>query len=117
VRRQPLLLIASLAACGGAAFSTISAQAAKTGIVWPDEGPRTWAPRPTVPAITANDLRTRLYQFADDSTGGALVSQAITRGPSTSPASSSASGSNPQATMAPTSKTCRMARLGSTSPR
>ena len=35
--------------------------------VWPDEGPRTWAPRPTEAAITADDLRTRLYQFADDS--------------------------------------------------
>jgi hypothetical protein len=38
--------------------------------VWPDEGPRTWAPRPTEAAITANDLRTRLYQFADDSMMG-----------------------------------------------
>ena len=38
--------------------------------VWPDEGPRTWAPRPTVTDITANDLRTRLYQFADDSMRG-----------------------------------------------
>ena len=40
------------------------------GTVWPDEGPRTWAPRPTETAITANDLRTRLYQFADDSMQG-----------------------------------------------
>ena len=38
--------------------------------VWPDEGPLTWAPRPTTPEITANDLRTRLYQFADDSMMG-----------------------------------------------
>jgi hypothetical protein len=38
--------------------------------VWPDEGPRTWAPRPTETAITADDLRTRLYQFADDSMMG-----------------------------------------------
>lgn len=38
--------------------------------VWPDEGPRTWAPRPTDAAITANDLRTRLYQLADDSMMG-----------------------------------------------
>ncbi len=37
---------------------------------WPDEGPRTWAPRPTEAAITANDLRTRLYQFSDDSMMG-----------------------------------------------
>ncbi len=38
--------------------------------VWPDEGPRTWKPRPTEAAITANDLRTRLYQYADDSMKG-----------------------------------------------
>jgi hypothetical protein len=38
--------------------------------VWPDEGPRTWTPRPTEPAITPNDLRTRLYQLADDSMQG-----------------------------------------------
>lgn len=42
-------------------------------IVWPDEGPRTWAPRPTEAAITANDLRTRLYQLADDSMMGRQV--------------------------------------------
>lgn len=44
--------------------------------VWPDEGPRTWAPRPTVPAITANDLRTRLYGFADDSMAGRSIGAA-----------------------------------------
>jgi hypothetical protein len=43
--------------------------------VWPDEGPRKWAPRPTVSAITANDLRTRLYQFADDSMSGRRVGE------------------------------------------
>lgn len=43
--------------------------------VWPDEGPATWAPRPTVPAITANDLRTRLYQLADDSMSGRRVGE------------------------------------------
>jgi hypothetical protein len=37
---------------------------------WPDEGPVTWAPRPTAPDITANDLRTRLYGIADDSMQG-----------------------------------------------
>ncbi|MEO8479314.1 MAG: M28 family peptidase [Gemmatimonadota bacterium] len=41
--------------------------------VWPDEGVRTWAPRPTESAITANDLRTRLYQLADDSMMGRQV--------------------------------------------
>lgn len=38
--------------------------------VWSDEGPLKWAPRPTESAITANDLRTRLYGFADDSMAG-----------------------------------------------
>ena len=41
--------------------------------VWPDEGPLTWKPRPTVPDITANDLRTRLYGFADDSMMGRRI--------------------------------------------
>ena len=44
-------------------------------IVWPDEGPRTWAPRPTETAITANDLRTRLYQIAHDSMQGRRVGE------------------------------------------
>ncbi|HEY2850618.1 MAG TPA: M28 family peptidase [Gemmatimonadaceae bacterium] len=48
-------------------------QTAKT--VWPDEGPRTWAPRPTGPAITANDLRTRLYQISDDSMMGRRIGE------------------------------------------
>jgi len=43
--------------------------------VWPDEGPATWAPRPTVAAITANDLRTRLYQLADDSMAGRRIGE------------------------------------------
>lgn len=43
--------------------------------VWPDEGPRTWAPRRTESAITANDLRTRLYQIADDSMRGRRVGE------------------------------------------
>jgi Peptidase family M28 len=48
---------------------------AKAATVWPDEGPRRWAPRPTVSAITANDLRTRLYQFADDSMQGRRIGE------------------------------------------
>ncbi len=44
--------------------------------VWPDEGPLTWAPRATESAITANDLRTRLYQFADDSMMGRRMGEA-----------------------------------------
>lgn len=43
--------------------------------VWPDEGPRKWAPRPTSSEITANDLRTRLYQFADDSMQGRRIGE------------------------------------------
>jgi hypothetical protein len=43
-----------------------------TPVVWPDEGPRYWTPRPTESAITANDLRTRLYQIANDSFQGRL---------------------------------------------
>src|SRR5436853_5541070 len=43
--------------------------------VWPDEGPRTWTARQTEPAITANDLRTRLYQFADDSMQGRRIGE------------------------------------------
>ena len=51
------------------------AQPSHFAIVWPDEGPRTWAPRPTVSAISANDLRTRLYQFADDSMQGRRIGE------------------------------------------
>jgi hypothetical protein len=43
--------------------------------VWPDEGVATWTPRPTEDAITANDLRTRLYQFADDSMEGRRIGE------------------------------------------
>ena len=54
------------------AASALSAQSKPltSKIVWPDEGPATWSPRPTVSAITANDLRTRLYGIADDSMRG-----------------------------------------------
>ncbi len=43
--------------------------------VWPDEGPMVWTPRPTSPDITANDLRTRLYGFADDSMQGRKIGE------------------------------------------
>ncbi len=52
-----------------------SPKSAASKVVWPDEGPRTWAPRPTVAEITANDLRTRLYQFADDSMLGRRIGE------------------------------------------
>jgi hypothetical protein len=38
--------------------------------VWPDEGPTTWVSRPTEAAITADDLRSRLYRYAHDSMAG-----------------------------------------------
>ena len=58
-------------------FATAKTTSAKAAVkpVWPDEGPMTWAPRPTVAAITANDLRTRLYQFADDSMLGRRIGE------------------------------------------
>ena len=59
------------------AAAPLSAQrkSATTPPVWPDEGPLTWKPRPTVADITANDLRTRLYQFADDSMLGRRIGE------------------------------------------
>lgn len=55
--------------------SAAAAQSKTPAPVWPDEGPYKWAPRPTEPAITANDLRTRLYQFADDSMEGRRIGE------------------------------------------
>jgi len=54
-----------------------SGSAARAGQkpVWPDEGPPVWAPRPTETAITANDLRTHLYQLADDSMMGRRIGE------------------------------------------
>ena len=64
-----LVLACALLVCAGAvAASAAHAQAQRT--VWPDEGPATWTPRPTVPAITADDLRTHIYQLAADSMRG-----------------------------------------------
>ncbi len=48
----------------------LAAPAAAQQTVWPDEGPATWPVRPTEAAITANDLRVRLYQYAHDSMMG-----------------------------------------------
>ena len=66
MRTSSLSLLTLLVACSGSRPGTAPVPAGHQ-IVWPDEGPRTWAPRPTEAPITANDLRTRLYQFADDS--------------------------------------------------
>jgi Peptidase family M28 len=78
VPRLRLALTLALCAAGSAAAQTDSAthkSAKPAKVVWPDEGPRTWAPRPTVSAITANDLRTRLYQISDDSMLGRRVGE------------------------------------------
>ena len=71
--RRPLLSLALVACAAG----SLAAQPkpASTRPVWPDEGPRTWKPRATVADITANDLRTRLYQFADDSMLGRRIGE------------------------------------------
>ena len=78
LRRLPTALISLVLST--AAFLPASGQqgsAARAGQkpVWPDEGPPVWAPRPTVAAITANDLRTRLYGFADDSMMGRRIGE------------------------------------------
>jgi hypothetical protein len=53
----------------------LGASDAQVQPVWPEEGPFKWGPRPTETAITANDLRTRLYQFADDSMMGRRIGE------------------------------------------
>ncbi len=66
--------------CAGVS-ATSSAQSAPASppvaakAVWPGEGPLKWAPQPTTPEITANDLRTRLYQFSDDSMSGRRIGE------------------------------------------
>jgi hypothetical protein len=66
-------LSVALIVCG---TSTLAAQSRKNvKPVWPGEGPATWAPRPTSSEITANDLRTRLYQFSDDSMLGRRIGE------------------------------------------
>lgn len=77
VARRFIPLAFVLAACSGQSGSTASAPAPSKvpGAAWPDEGPATWTPRPTENAITPNDLRTRLYQFADDSMMGRRIGE------------------------------------------
>lgn len=62
-----LVLSAAVSACSQQGVTSSDRTA------WPDEGPRTWAPRPTEAAITPNDLRTRLYQISDDSMEGRKI--------------------------------------------
>ena len=71
----PYLLFASACAGSSASTTTTTPTAHVDGAAWPDEGPATWAPRPTETAITANDLRTRLYGFADDSMKGRRIGE------------------------------------------
>ena len=70
--RRLLLFTGLVTACATTTHPTTTAAPSGPSDrrVWPDEGPATWAPRPTESAITANDLRTRLYQIADDSMQG-----------------------------------------------
>jgi hypothetical protein len=80
VFRISLVLTLALCLAGSASAQKDSAshkpsKSPMAQTVWPDEGPRTWAPRPTVPEITANDLRTRLYQIADDSMLGRRIGE------------------------------------------
>jgi hypothetical protein len=70
----PVVLVL-LAACSGGTVVHRTTPAPEGRVVWPDEGPFKWAPRPTEPAITANDLRTRLYQLADDSMMGRRIGE------------------------------------------
>ena len=71
----PFALFASACAGSGTSSTAASPSTRVPGAVWPDEGPATWTPRPTETAITANDLRTRLYQFADDSMEGRRIGE------------------------------------------
>src|SRR5688572_4809111 len=67
------LALLVLAACSGMPSNQPTPRSA--GVVWPDEGPATWTQRTTVAAISANDLRTRLYQLADDSMMGRRIGE------------------------------------------
>lgn len=72
---RSVVLVLFAAACAGSTRSSVSPSGKNEPTVWPDEGPATWAPRPTETAITANDLRTRLYGFADDSMLGRRIGE------------------------------------------
>ncbi|MCG6956930.1 MAG: M28 family peptidase [Gemmatimonadetes bacterium] len=77
--RRPIsllvVLVASAAVTVPASGQKGSAARADQKPVWPDEGAAVWAPRPTVADITPNDLRTRLYGFADDSMMGRRIGE------------------------------------------
>jgi hypothetical protein len=67
---RTLLLILLVSSVAAAAATAAPAAAQSVPAVWPDEGPATWTPRPTVPQITPDDLRTHVYQLAADSMRG-----------------------------------------------
>ena len=81
--RLSLAAVLAAAVVGSAGIASAQAKPPKSASskpaavkpVWPDEGPFKWAPRPTSSAITANDLRTRLYGFADDSMSGRRIGE------------------------------------------
>jgi hypothetical protein len=75
LRTSFAIVLGALAATSAAAQTAAPKKAAAAKTVWADEGPAKWAPRPTETAITANDLRTRLYQFADDSMQGRRIGE------------------------------------------
>ncbi len=70
VRTTPTPPAPQTVASAPQATSPVAATTRLPGTVWPDEGVRTWTPRPTEQAISPNDLRTRLYQISDDSMKG-----------------------------------------------
>jgi hypothetical protein len=72
-RLASLLALVTVATTGAATAAAQQPASGSDRPVWPDEGPRTWTPRPTESAITPNDLRTRLYQIADDSMEGRQI--------------------------------------------
>jgi hypothetical protein len=67
--------VASAPVLGAQTKPAVTSWPATVKPVWPDEGPYKWAPRPTSAEITANDLRTRLYQIADDSMLGRRIGE------------------------------------------
>ncbi len=79
--RNALVVSLILLSAQGIAAQSPSTSKARPAVrpvkaVWPDEeGPLKWAPRPTSAAISPDDLRTRLYQLADDSMMGRRIGE------------------------------------------
>ncbi len=70
IRCTPLLMALAVTSFAGTSLTAQGKRGPLPQTVWPDEGPRTWTARKTTTDISANDLRVRLYQFADDSMMG-----------------------------------------------